>query len=47
MFRELLCSSSGGQNCILRTASGIMTPVVGHPVRRLREDCALDGHLQV
>jgi len=29
------------------TASGIMTPVGGRPVHRLREDCARDGHLQV
>jgi len=29
------------------TASGIITPVGGRPVHRLREDCALDGHLQV
>ena len=29
------------------TASGIITPVGGRPVRRLREDCARDGHLQV
>jgi len=28
------------------TASGIVTPVGGRPVRRLREDCAPDGHLQ-
>ena len=28
------------------TASGIFTPVGGHPVRRLKEDCAPDGHLQ-
>ena len=29
------------------TASGIITPVGGRPVRRLREYCAPDGHLQV
>ena len=28
------------------TASGIITPVGGRPVHRLREDCARDGHLQ-
>ena len=28
------------------TASGIVTPVGGRPVHRLREDCAGDGHLQ-
>ena len=27
-------------------ASGIITPIVGRPVHRLREDCAPDGHLQ-
>ena len=39
------CSSSGGQNCIY-TASGIITPVGGRPVHRLRADCAPDGYLQ-
>ena len=29
------------------TASGIITPVGGCPVHRLREDCARDSHLQV
>ena len=29
------------------TASGIITPVGGRPVHRLREDCAPDGYLQV
>ena len=29
------------------TASGIITPVGGRPVHRLREDCAQDSHLQV
>ena len=29
------------------TASGIITPVGGGPVHRLREDCAPDGHLQL
>ena len=28
------------------TASGIITPVGGRPVHRLRADCAPDGHLQ-
>ena len=28
-------------------AYGIITPVGGRPVHRLREDCARDGHLQV
>ena len=28
-------------------ASGIVTPVVGRPVHRLKEDCAPDGQLQV
>jgi len=28
------------------TASGIVTPVGGRPVHRLREDCTPDGHLQ-
>ena len=28
------------------TASGIVKPVGGHPVHRLGEDCAPDGHLQ-
>jgi len=29
------------------TEYGIITPVGGHPVHRLREDRAPDGHLQV
>ena len=29
------------------TVSGIITPVGGRPVLRLREDCATDGHIQV
>ena len=52
-----MCSPSGGQNCY--TASGVITPVGGRPVHRLREEeeeddeksllstCAPDGHLQV
>ena len=28
------------------TASGIITPVGGRPVHRLRVDCAPDGHLR-
>ena len=43
---EHMCSSSGGQK-LYYTASGIITPVGGRPVHRLREDCARDGHLQV
>ena len=31
-----MCSSLGGQNCY--TASGIISPVGGRPVHRLRED---------
>ena len=27
------------------TASGIVTPVDGRPVHKLREDCALDGQI--
>jgi len=27
-------------------ASGVITPVGGRTVNRLREDCARDGHLQ-
>ena len=29
------------------TASGIITPVGGRPVHRLRKDCTPDGHVQV
>ena len=29
------------------TASGIITPVGGRPMHRLREDCAPDGQLHV
>jgi len=32
-----MCSSSGGQK-LYYTASGIITPIGGRPVRRLRED---------
>jgi len=40
-----VCSSSGGQNCIIQHL--ISTHYVdGCPVHRLREDCAPDGHLQ-
>ena len=28
------------------TASGIITPIGGHPVHRLREDTTRDGHIQ-
>ena len=48
-----MCSSSGGKK-LYYTASGILTPVDGRLVHRLREDsslllstCAPDGHLQV
>jgi len=37
MFRALLCSSSGSQK-LYYTASGIVTPAGGRPVRRLRQD---------
>jgi len=42
-----MCSSSGGQNCIIQH-SGIITPVGGRPVHRLRplSTRAPDGHLQ-
>jgi len=33
-----MCSSSGGQN-FYYTASGIVTPVGGHLVHRLRKSC--------
>ena len=46
---EHMCSSSGGQK-LYHTVSGIITPIGGCPVHRLREDtlsiCAPDGHLQ-
>jgi len=32
-----ICSSSGGQNCYY-TAYGIITPVGGRPVRKMRHD---------
>ena len=43
---EHMCSSSGGQK-LYYTASGIITPVGGRPVHRLREGWirARDGHL--
>jgi len=37
MFRELLCSSSGGQYCIIQHLVFVI-PVGGHPVHKLRED---------
>ena len=46
MFRTLLCSSSGVQNCIIQHLVSSHC-VGGRPVRRLKEDCAPDGHLQV
>ena len=44
MFRALCAHHQ--EDKIVYTASGIMTPVGGCPVHRLREDCAPDGHLQ-
>jgi len=49
MFRALLCSSSGGQNCFIQH---LISPhsVGGRPVHRLGEDSYVhrepDGHLQ-
>ena len=40
-----MCSSSGGQNCIIQHLVLSYT-VGGRPVHGLREDCAPDGHLQ-
>jgi hypothetical protein len=37
MFRALLCSSSGGQNCIIQHLVSSQS-VGGSPVYRLRED---------
>ena len=37
-FRALLYSSSGGQVCIIRTASSNIIPVGDRPVHRLGED---------
>ena len=37
MFRALLCSSSGGQNCIIQHLVSSHS-VGGRPVHRLRED---------
>jgi hypothetical protein len=44
MFRAIVCSSSGGQNCIF-TASGMSLSVSGRTVSPLSTD-ALYGHLQ-
>ena len=42
---EHMCSSSGGQE-LYYTVSGIITPIGGRPVHRLRGTvCARDGHL--
>ena len=41
-----MCSSSGGQNCIIQHVLSSHYPVGGRPVHRLREDRAPDGHLQ-
>ena len=38
-----MCSSSGGQNCIIQHLVSSHT-VDGRPVHRLREDCARDVH---
>ena len=38
MFRILLCSSSGGQNCIIQHLVSSHS-VGGRPVHRLRADC--------
>jgi len=43
MFPALLCSSSGGQNCVIQHLVSSHS-VGGCPVRRLT--CAPDGHLQ-
>jgi len=40
-----MCSSSGGQNCIIQHLVSSHS-VGGRPVHRLGEDCAWDGHLQ-
>jgi len=48
MFRALLCSSSGRQNCIIQHLVSSHY-VGGRPVHRLREDSlnlAPDGHLR-
>ena len=42
MFRALLCSSPGGQ--LYYTASGIVKPVGGRPVHRLRGDFTQPVH---
>ena len=53
MFRALLCSSSGGQNCIIQHLVSSLS-VGGRPVRRLRtgrppykrhEDNWVDGYV--
>ena len=44
MFPAMLCSSSGGQNCIIQRLV-LSHCVGGSPVHKLREDCATDGHL--
>jgi len=45
MFPALLCSSSGGQNCIIQHLVSSHS-VGGCPVHSLGEDCARDDHLQ-
>ena len=42
---EHMCSSSGGQNCVIQHLVSSQS-VGGRPVHRLRADCAPDGHLQ-
>ena len=45
MFRALLCSSSGGKNCIVQHLVSSHS-VGGRSLHRLGEDCAPNGHLQ-
>jgi len=45
MFRALCAHNQEVE--MYYTASGIITPVDGCPVHRLRADCAPDSHLQV
>ena len=46
MSQALLCSTSGGKNCIIQHLESSHYPVGGRPVCRLREECAQDSHLQ-
>ena len=43
MFRALCAHHQGSK--LYYTTSGIITPVGGRPVHRLREDFESDGHL--